>query len=331
MHEVLSTADLIEVGDVIALCAHIDSLVLDQCWDELVGLRDACRSALERGRQLWPAAAYAEFRLARDAPGRYAVTVVDSVAARYTLGPFAEVMTSTHDWEELAPFLLSTPGSALVAHEAGIRGADLNDDPVALVLPSVLDLPLVLQAWEPKYAGASYRTDHVEHPSPGLPRTFPVRGRILPARHTDDPRTLDALLGLVRPWVTESNGRSEARAVVGDLWGAITSLGISRPNVAEVPAKDAIALLAWAASTGGSHGRRRGAAVGRSEAWWVATHLTGLNDGEPVHPDELGEAVNELRWAVWDAGEPDTGWALRIAVEDPAEGLAWVLAAIDAN
>ena len=50
---------------------------------------------------------------------------------------------------ELAPFLLSTPGSALVAHEAVIRGADLNDDPVALVLPSVLDLPLVLQAWEP--------------------------------------------------------------------------------------------------------------------------------------------------------------------------------------
>ena len=327
----LNTAELIEIGDVEALCAHIDALVLDERWTDIVVLHHGCRAALERGRQLWPASAYAEYRLALDAPGQFAAAVVDSDAARYTLGPFAEVMASTHEWVDLAPYLAHSPGSSMVAHEAVMRGADLTDDPIVQGLPAILDLPLVLQSWEPSYSTACYRHDHVEHDSPTLPRTLPVRGRIQPARPTDDPRTLDALLGLVRPWVSESNGRSEARAVVGDLWGAISSLGVTRPNVAEVGADEAMALLGWAAATGGAHGRRRGAAVGRSEAWWVATHLTGLNDGEPVHPDELGEAVSELRWAVWDAGEPDTGWALRIAVEDPAEGLAWVLAAIDAS
>jgi hypothetical protein len=71
-------------------------------------------------------------------------------------------------------------------------------------------------------------------------------------------------------------------------------------------------------------------AAGRFGAWWALAAVAGLLDDWPVPPDELGEAGAELRWYLWDAGEPVTGWGLRLAVEDPAEGLAWAVVAQDA-
>jgi hypothetical protein len=50
----------------------------------------------------------------------------------------------------------------------------------------------------------------------------------------------------------------------------------------------------------------------------------------PIEPAALGAAVARLRWYSWDADEPVTGWSLRLAVEDPADGLAWAVAATDA-
>ena len=46
---------------------------------------------------------------------------------------------------------------------------------------------------------------------------------------------------------------------------------------------------------------------------------------------ELGQVAAELRWFAWDAYEPVFGWQLRLAVWDPAEGLAWAIAATDAD
>jgi hypothetical protein len=43
----------------------------------------------------------------------------------------------------------------------------------------------------------------------------------------------------------------------------------------------------------------------------------------------VGGAAGELRWSVWDTGTADTGWSLRLAVEDPEGGCAWALAATD--
>ena len=47
-------------------------------------------------------------------------------------------------------------------------------------------------------------------------------------------------------------------------------------------------------------------------------------------PTVRSAAIGELRWYWWDAGEPDTGWTLRLAVEDPLDGLAWAVSATDA-
>jgi hypothetical protein len=59
------------------------------------------------------------------------------------------------------------------------------------------------------------------------------------------------------------------------------------------------------------------------------TTLTGLGETDAVDPAELGEAADELRWLWWDANEPATGWQLRLAIEDPTDGLAWAITAHD--
>jgi hypothetical protein len=69
-------------------------------------------------------------------------------------------------------------------------------------------------------------------------------------------------------------------------------------------------------------------AAGRFGAWWVLAALTDRVDEWPVPPDELGRAAAELRWFLWDLG-PQVGWHLNLAVDDPAEGLAWALTASD--
>ena len=87
--------------------------------------------------------------------------------------------------------------------------------------------------------------------------------------------------------------------------------------------------MAWAAASGGAHGRRKGMAAGRFAAWWAVAALTDQLDDWPLPPDEIGEALAELRWYRWDAGHPSTGWALRLAVEDPERSMAWAVEAVD--
>src|SRR5437763_1268865 len=140
-----------------------------------------------------------------------------------------------------------------------------------------------------------------------------------------------ALLDLALAWTTESNGRAEAVVVDGDAPAAIGTLGARRGRIARVDPGHALAAMAWAAASGGAHGRRRGMAAGRFGAWWALTALAGLLDAWPVPPDDLGACALAFRWYRWDAGDPETGWSLRLAVEDPAAGRAWALSAVDAT
>jgi hypothetical protein len=90
-----------------------------------------------------------------------------------------------------------------------------------------------------------------------------------------------------------------------------------------------LAWLGWAGASGGAHGRRRGAAAGRFNAWWVVAALGGVVDDWPIEPGEISAIAAELDWFWWDAYEPATGWQLNLAVRDRADGLAWALAARD--
>lgn len=325
------TEALTRRGDLDGLLRLLDGLCDQGDWDEVARLRRLSRAAIERGHQLWPAASHAEYRLALDAPGPWCASVLGPDSGRFAWGPLTEVAASTHTWDDLAPHLEPGPGREQFALERVVRGEDLCGHGLDADLHT--DLPLRLLDWEPAYPLATYTADEVTAPAPTLPAPLPlddVAGAVSATETVDDPDAVAALRGVVGHWVERSNGRSEALAVAGDHRHALRAIGVPRPRIAAIPGGAALAHVAWAAGSGGAHGRRRGMAAARFEVWWLVTALAGLLDDWPVDGAELGEVVAELRWFLWDASEPDTGWTLQLCVDDPADGLAWILSARDA-
>jgi hypothetical protein len=327
-----ANAELVETGDLDQLIRHVDRLCAAADWDALVDLRDRCRRAVERGKQLWPVASHAEYRLALEAPGRYAAAMLVPGAGRFALGPLSEVAASTHTWDELAPHAPPGPQSALAAHERVLRGEDLTADP--RVDPAVLEVPLALASWEPAYPLATYRPHDADFgdvpPPPMAPVALAGPGAVRPL---DDDKEAEearrALEALAETWVTSSNGTVASAAVRGSSLDAIAALDHRSVHVVEVDAAHAVALMAWVAGSGGAHGRRPGMAAGRFSAWWAAAALTRLAEQWPPHPDRLGEALGRLRWVRFEPAVSTGGWSLRLAVEDPATGRAWAVEAED--
>jgi hypothetical protein len=312
-------------GDLDELLRFVDRLADARDWAQLIELAQRCRRAHERGRQLWPAAEHALYRVALDGSAALACRAVTESDGRFSLGPLTEVIASTHEWPSLTGHLEPGPLAATIAHECVIRGEDLRD---ASMMQEYVDLPLVIQTWEPEYPVATYTEyalDAGAPPSIGAlhPIALPLGGGV------DDDRTVaDALLELVRTWTSQSNGRARAVGVVGDASCAIAALGARRADATEIDAAHALATMAWCGASGGARGRRRGMAAGRFDAWWAAAALVDLD--WPPNPDELGEAIASLRWWRWDAGDLSGGWVLRLAIEDPETGMAWAIDAHDA-
>lgn len=313
------------LDDIDELTREIDRLCDRRDWDELLRLRDLCVAALQRGKQLWGVAAHAEYRLALEAPAPWAALMLVPGTGRFALGPLSEVAASTHTWTELAPHAPGGPVAALAAHERVLRGEDLRGADIE----PVLDVPLVLQPWEPGYPVAEYHPDKADFLTPPAPTSFWLadHGR---RPVICQPEAERALVDIAATWVTESNGRAEAATVEGDAAAAVAAMGPPTVRLAPIDPADALAHIAWTAASGGAHGRRRGMAAGRFTAWWTVAALTDSLDDWPLSPDEVGELVGELRWYLWDAGEPVTGWSLRLAVEDPETSRAYALSATDA-
>lgn len=317
--------ELIEAADMNALLRVIDSYCADRRWDELIELADLCEEAVERGKQLWPIAAHVDYRLALEGPPEHAAEVLTSDLGRFTLGPLTEVAASTHTWDELAPFIHESHIAAYVAQERVLRGEDLTGDPDAH--PEVLELPLRLEAFEPTYALATYRSSLVEVAEPWEPRSFPTERSASPGEPLEEPELESALLDLVTPWTTESNGAARVTVVEGDAASAIAALVLDRFRYVAIGPDEALQRMAWAGASGGAHGRRRGAALGRSLAWHCAAVLCDLP--WPVVADELGATMGQLNWYRWDEAIHEEGWVLRLAVEDPEHGWAAAIAATD--
>jgi hypothetical protein len=303
------------------LLRAVDRLCAERDWTGLLDLHNSARSSHERGRQHWPAAEYAAYRLALEAPGPFAASVIVEGAGRFALGPLTEVAASTHSWDELGPHIPSGPLAAITAHERVIRGEDLTQ--AADIDPSVLQVPLVLEEWETSYAVASYRSDKADFPMPELPALHPVELPPTPHEHTTDVDEARALRGLAATWTTESNGVTEAVAVAGAGLQAVAALGVSSARATELTPGQAFAVMAWTAASGGANGRRRGMAWGRYLAWECASILLD------VEIEDVAHHVDELGWYSWDSFDAQTGWSLRLAVDDPANGSAWALSAVD--
>jgi resuscitation-promoting factor RpfA len=319
---------LVARNDAAALVRLVDQLGSGGDWAGLVAVAAACRAAASTGRQLWPVSSLAEYRLALRAPGPWAAGVLrDDDAGRFALGPLSEVAASTHEWAELEPWLELGPMAAYVGQERVLRGEDLRGVSLGT---DALELPLVLQRWEPEYALAVYEDEEAHFDPPPIPpvRAVGLPGAPSPVADEADEATR-ALAELAGHWAQQSDGRIQVATVNGDHRAAIAGLGVPEARVAEIAPADAMAWMAWVAASGGAHARRPGGAAGRFGAWWTAAALGGLD--WPPDADELGDVIDELRWYWWDAHEPVTAWQVRLAVWDPAEGLAWALSATDAR
>lgn len=322
-----SIAEALTAGDLDELSRWVDRLCELRDWDGLAALRDASRDAFaRRGHQLWPIASQAEYRLALEAPARWAAAVLVEGAGRFALGPLPEVVASTHTWEELAPHVAITPGAALAAHERVVRGERIVDD--GRLDTSVLELPLAPQPWEPVYALATYERHRAQFPAPPatalVPRQLPGAGPLV-----DDPEVSSALRALVERWVVESNGAVRVTVVAATAEVAVAALGLREVGWAEIDSAEALAAMAWAGASGGAHGRRLGAATGRFGAWWALAALGGRLDHWPPAPDDLADTASTLRWARWHPLTSPLGWNLHLAIEDPTRNRAWAIAATD--
>ena len=320
---------LIDSVDLDGLVRMIDDRCSESDWAGLLRLRDRCLAATrETGRQLWPAATLAEYRLALTAPPEWAATVLDGQAGRFTIGPLSEVAAIHHTWAELALHLAPLPISVFVAHERSIRGERIDPDTLD-ELPPVLDIPTAIQPWEPEYPLSTYTDAGAEHPDP------PTSGPLLPATTTSGGRLIDddatelAVRQLVEAWTTASTGRAEVACVEGTGLDTLGALGVRSVRLVEVEAGEALARIAWAGASGAAHGRRRGMAIGRFSMWWLLGALGDLHDEWPPTNDEIGELLANLRWYRWDANEPEGGWRLQLVIEDESEGLAWAINATD--
>jgi hypothetical protein len=318
------TSDLVEAAQPNPLLRRVDALCEARAWDELVELAVRCREAVERGKQLWPIAEHIDYRLALEAPGPYAAAVLTPTAGRFALGPLTEVAASTHSFDELVPYLSSPQTAGVVAAERVIRGENLQGRLEAH--SEVLELPMSLQVWEPSYLVPVYRSDEIEVPSVELP-ALSREGKAVEANSIDDPELSRALLDLVTTWVDSSNGRADAAVTDGPAESAIGALSEREFLIGEIDSREALQLMAWAGASGGAHGRRKGAAMGRSGAWWAASDLCEL--AWPPDPNELTESLDRLRWYRWEPRRPVGGWNLHLAVEDPAQGWSAAVAAED--
>lgn len=318
---------LIEASDLNGLVRHADGLVASRDWPGLVEMRDLCREATERGKQVWGAAHFAEYRLALDAPAEFALPVIKPGAGRFAQGPLWEVAASTHTWDELSA--IEDPAlRALIVHERLLRGDDVGD---VVIDRMAVDAPLELASWEPAYPLAVYKSDQADFPelevlSPSAWVDLPAEIEVV----SEQDAPVEALLDLVQPWLESSNGRGEGVAVVGSAIEAIRALGPRRVRMEQISLEQAMATMAWTGASGGAHGRRRGSPVGRALAWWALAVVVGLDEDWPIEADELGAAGAELSWYLWDPGDQVGGWHFHLAIEDPADGLAWAVSAVDA-
>jgi hypothetical protein len=314
--------DAVDLADTDTLVRSIDGFCASRSWDDLLTLRLHCQAAVERGKQLWAVDEHVRYRLALEGPAELAADAVAEGPARWTLGPLTEVVAQNHAWVELDPHLPPGPERVFVAHERAIRGEEID---LLAVDPMILEIPVVLGDWEPRYPVAEYKSDRAEFPSPSVSGMRPLAPIHAP-RHESDP-AIEALTGLVKPWIEQSSGRADVVVVDGGVAEALGAIGVPGPAVVHIELADALAWLCWAAASGAAHGRRRGAAAGRFETWWTLAAITDLEF--PPDLDDFGDVLSDLVFHWWSDGV-DEGWRLNLAITDPEIDRTWAITAIDA-
>ena len=318
-----SLDELIQRADLDGLVRHVDDSCAARDWDHVVRIRDEARAAVSTGRQLWPIATLANYRLALWAPAHLAVRALDDTARTFMPRPVSEILAVRHTWHDLEPHLAHGHDRSLVAYERALRGDVINDGE-----PAVLEIPFAVAPWEPAYALAGYDDDGVTDEMPQLSFGWhPFE--TAPAEPLRD-ETVDVFARMMSPWTAQSDGTARAVVVEGGASQALGALGVHGARVAPLEPEAALAWLAWAASSGGAHGKRRGVATGRSEALWMLSVFTGLDDDWPDSLDDLGDVIDGLEFRAFVSQDHQPhGWWLQLVIVDEDEGLSLGLLARD--
>lgn len=318
-----SLDELVQRADLDGLVRHVDDTCASRDFDHLLRVRDAARAAVDTGRQLWPIATLANYRLALWAPPHLAVRALDDTARQFMPGPVPEILAVHHPWQELSAHLAPGHDRSLVAYERALRGDTIDSDEEA-----VLEVPIEPAPFEPRYLLAGYSDDGVIDTAPMMPR--PSDALAAAAHEGFDDDTVHVFRDMMRAWTAQSNGTARAVVVEGGLAEACGAIAPGAVRTSELTSGQALQWLAWAAASGGAHGKRRGSAAGRSEALWLLAVFAGLDDEWPGSIGELEAVISQCRFHAFDNdGAPTGGWGLRLVIVDPQEGVSAALSAHD--
>lgn len=319
----------IAANDLDELIRVVDTMAGESAWDELLVVRDLARRAFDdTGRQMWPAASWAEYLIALRGPAECVAEVLAPDGGFFAPGPLAEVAAQHHTWPELRAVMLPGPTAALFAHERAARGELIEESVEA---SDVLGVPLRRAPWEPEYLLPDYGLHGLDPFGPDRPS-----GRVLPATEpasalVDDEslEAVEALRLVVAHWAGDARATVRCIAIDGDAAAAIATCGGSgEVRATPLSPQEALVWLAWAAASDGGVGRRRGAAAGRDSAWHAAAVIAGFDPDGRYDVEELGDALEELRWWWWTDREAPVGHVLRLAVEDPVDRVAFAISAV---
>jgi len=317
---------LVDRADLDEITRRIDSMCSSRDWSGLASLRDKAAAAVRTGRQTWPCATLANYRLALHGPAALAAESLQHPTSTFSIGPLTEVIAQNHTWDELAAHIDDAPLRGFVAYERALRGDTIDNDPA---LRSILDIPVAPAAWEPAYEVPTYDDNGVDVPTPQLNLGAWADLRCTPAQSDDDPDIESAVRSVFEAWTTQSNGRVSFVAVSGGVDSALGALGLTKARTCPLEPSQVMSLVAWAGASGGAHGRRRGGAQGRFCAWWLATAMADALDEWPLPHGTLRAEMEELQWFAWTTDEPALGWQLQMAVWDPFNDMAWAFSARD--
>ena len=272
-----SNAELVELGDLDELTRHIDRLCAAGDWDGWstcatgAGARSSGASSSGRRRRTPSTASRSRRRRGGPArcscPARAASLSVRSPRwrRRPTPGP---------SWPRASRPDRSPPSTA---HERVLRGEDLTRRRPHR--PAVLELPLVLQPWEPAYPLATYEAgEGATSPPWPLPQLGAVEATTAAAprrRPGGVPRPRRAGDGVDDRVGGSGRGRRGRRRRARRARRARP-----RPRPRRARSPPAMRSRRWRgpAASGGAHGRRRGMAPGRFAAWWAVAALAGRLD-----------------------------------------------------
>ncbi|MEY2627758.1 MAG: hypothetical protein RJB08_1517 [Actinomycetota bacterium] len=317
---------LVDRADLDEIIRQIDALCTHREWSTLAALRDKAAAAVKTGRQTWPCATLANYRLALHASPELAAASLQHPTSTFSIGPLTEVIAQHHTWDELAPYIDDAPLRGFVAYERALRGDTIDND---TALRAVLEIPITPAEWEPGYELPVYDDNGVTAPTPRLHLPATTKLRCVSAEIDDDPDIESAIRSVFEAWTTQSNGRVSFAAVSGGIDSALGALGLNEANVAPLEPAQVMSLVAWAGASGGAHGRRRGMAQGRFGAWWFATAMADALDEWPLPPGTMRAEMEELQWFSWTTDEPTLGWQLQLAIEDPFNDMSWAFTARD--